>query len=98
MLRITRCVLVTILGTVLVFGCDPGPDMALQICNSKAVAMAKEITDRLMQILANTTKLDYLKVRVLSSLGQSILHLEILFFLKCSTIISIKSTSTNMNL
>ena len=59
MLKTSRCVLVTILGMVLVFGCDPS---AMQICNSKSVRIAHDITDRLMEILSKTTKLDYLKV------------------------------------
>ncbi|KAL5257739.1 hypothetical protein ACHWQZ_G012604 [Mnemiopsis leidyi] len=58
MLKTSRCVLVTILGMVLVFGCDPS---AMQICNSRSVKIAQDITDRLMEILGKTTKLDYLK-------------------------------------
>ena len=60
MLKTTRCVLVTVLGIVLVFGCDP----SAQICSNESITIARQIKDKLMEILKTTTQLDYLRVRV----------------------------------
>lgn len=58
MLKSTRCVLVTILGVVLVFGCDTGT----QVCKDDASTIAKKIKDNLKYLLEETTKLDLLRV------------------------------------
>ncbi|XP_063673879.1 voltage-dependent calcium channel subunit alpha-2/delta-2-like isoform X1 [Bolinopsis microptera] len=57
MLKTTRCVLVTVLGIVLVFGCDP----SAQICSNESITIARQIKDKLMEILKTTTQLDYLR-------------------------------------